>query len=113
MTHDLNKLQEEIDRRELCNSMAPFPIYDTEIINDLKIREEMISRKQNFNNVPVTYCTTCLSLKVKDVVVDHKKVNCCMDCGNTPTAETHIEEWQDLYKERYGEEFLVLPKQEE
>lgn len=92
--------------------MAPFPVYDTDIIKDLKIREEMITRKQDFNSVPVTYCTTCLSLKVKEVVVEQKKVDCCMECGNTPSAEAHIEEWEKLYEERYGEKFVVLPKKD-
>ena len=32
------ELEIEIKRREYYNSLAPFPIYDTEIINDLRLK---------------------------------------------------------------------------
>lgn len=110
------KLEEEIKRRELINSYSPFPVYDTEIINDLKKREEMISRKSDFNNVPVEYCKTCLSLKLKTVEFENSEagenrdVTYCVPCGNTELGTAHIEEWEDLYEEKYGEKFIKLPE---
>ena len=42
MRHD--ELINEIERREYYNKFAPFPVYDTEIINDLK-KLNMITSK--------------------------------------------------------------------
>ena len=112
------KLAREIERREYYNSMAPFPIYDTDIINDLK-KFLMITKKENYNNVPVTYCKTCLSIAVKDVTFPRSDsseseseqkpdalVGYCVPCGNTDLGEVHITEWQEMYKERYGKDYL-------
>jgi len=110
-----SKLAAEIKRREDYNKLCPFPYYDTEIINDLKIREKMISKQTDYNNVPVTYCKTCLSLHLKEVTFEgkkdpltgeNKKVTYCVPCGNTETSSTHITEWEDFYEEKYGEKFI-------
>ena len=111
-------LAREIERREYYNKMAPFPIYDTDIINDLK-KFLMITKKENYNNVPVTYCKTCLSLHIKDVTFPRSDsseeestqkpdalVGYCVPCGNTDLGEAHIEEWKEMYQDRYGKEYL-------
>lgn len=98
-------LAEEIERRESANKMAPFPPYDREVINDLKILN-MITKQDDYNNVPVTYCKTCLSLHVKEIA--NPDVAYCVDCGNTDLEKAHIHEWEDLYEEKYGERFLNL-----
>lgn len=113
-----SKLAEEIERRELYNKHAPFPIYDTEIINDLK-QLLMITKQEDYNNVPVTYCKTCLSLHIKDVTfprsdsdepIATKKpealVGYCVPCGNTDLEKVQLSEWEELYVEKYGEKFL-------
>jgi hypothetical protein len=110
----MKDLTKEIERREHANMMAPFPVYDTDIINDLKLLN-MITKKQDYNNVPVTYCKTCLKLHIKEVsfpkdgaisTKDKAVVPYCVDCGNTDLAEAHITEWEDMYEEKYGERFL-------
>ena len=62
----MKRLEDEIKRREEANRMAPFPVYDTGIINDIKDLN-MITKIEDYNNVPVTYCKTCLKLHIKDV----------------------------------------------
>lgn len=57
---------------------------------------------EDYNNEPVYYCTQCLSLKIKIV----GGFNFCDDCGSTSIATAHIEDWENQYKERYGETFL-------
>lgn len=111
MTHD--QLIKEIERREYYNSMTPFPVYDTEIINDLKILN-MITSKENSNNEPVTYCKTCLSIHIKTVEFKdtEQEVDYCIPCSNTDLGEAHISEWEDLYEERYGDKFLNKKKEE-
>ena len=105
------KLTEEIKRREYYNSMAPFPVYDTDIINDLK-KLSMIKSKDNFNNEPITYCKTCLSISIKTVEFpkteagEDRDVDYCTCCSNTDMGECHVEEWEEMYAEKYGEKFL-------
>lgn len=88
---------------ERANYYAPFPVYDTDIINDLK-EYDMITKQDNYNNVPVDYCKTCLSLKIKDI--KNPSQGFCISCGNTSIGKIHIEEWEDKYVERYGVKFL-------
>lgn len=98
-------LAKEIERREKANSLAPFPVYDREIINDLKILN-MITKKDDYNNVPIDYCKTCLSIHTKNI--ENPEVGYCIDCGNTDLDKVHIHEWEEMYEEKYGEKFLTL-----
>ena len=105
------QLINEIERREYWNKLAPFPVYDTEVIADLKKLNMMTS--EIMNNEPITYCKTCLSIHIKTVEFPKTKtgedrdVHYCVPCGNTELAETHIRQWEDLYEEKYGERFLT------
>ena len=106
MRHD--EIIKEIERREYYNSMAPFPVYDTEVIIDLK-KLEMITSKDTSNNEPITFCKTCLSIHIKTVEFEDtdQAVDYCVACSNTDLETTHISEWEDMYEERYGERFLT------
>lgn len=73
----------------------------------------MVSRKEDYNSVPVSYCKTCLSLAIKDVELKtttgsdiKREVSYCGKCSNTDVEEAHIEEWKEKYKEKYGKDFL-------
>lgn len=57
---------------------------------------------EDYNNEPVYYCKQCLSLKIKVV----GGFDFCDDCGNTNVGTAHVDEWDKLYQERYGEAFL-------
>lgn len=61
--------------------------------------------KEQYNNEPVFYCKSCLSLKVKTVVVS-SDLDFCDECGSTDIGKAHIEEWRRLYKDRYGFDYL-------
>ena len=112
MRHD--QLIAEIERREYWNLQAPFPVYDTEVIDDLKKLNMMT--KQIANNEPITYCKTCLSIYIKTVEFpetetgENRDVHYCVPCGNTDLEESHIGRWEDLYEEKYGEIFLTKSK---
>ena len=56
----------------------------------------------DYNDEPVHYCKQCLSLKIKIV----GKFDFCDDCGSTDIITAHVDEWDKLYQERYGEPFL-------
>tara|TARA_B100000768_G_C11280315_1_gene378198 strand:+ start:1892 stop:2245 length:354 start_codon:yes stop_codon:yes gene_type:complete len=108
MMKTLQQIINEIERRENLNKLGPFPHYNREVIEDFKIIKEMISQKKDYDNVPVTYCKTCLSLKVKNI--ENPNVAYCVDCGNTDLEETHILDWEKLYEAEYGEKFLNTNK---
>lgn len=60
---------------------------------------------KEFNDEPVYYCKNCLSLKIKTVMVG-LGLDYCDECSGTTIEQAHIEEWQDLYRKRYGFDFL-------
>lgn len=113
-----DEILKEIERREYYNKFAPFPVYDTEIINDLK-KLNMITSKDISNSEPIHYCKTCLSIVIKTVEFEKgadgedREVDYCLDCGNTDIGCSHISEWEDLYEEKYGERFLTKSNKKE
>lgn len=61
--------------------------------------------KEEYNNIPVHYCTQCLSLKVKCVPY-LEDVEYCDECNSTNIRVTHIHNWEEIYKKKYGTNFL-------
>ena len=57
---------------------------------------------EDYNDEPVHYCKNCLSLRVKIV----GGFDFCDECGSTNIETAHIDTWDKLYQERYGETFL-------
>ena len=60
----------------------------------------------DFNEVPVWYCKRCLSLSIigggdEELIDDDESY--CNDCGCTDIGYTTINEWETMYKERYGD----------
>ena len=108
------RLDEEILRREAANNMAPFPVYDTEVIIDLKVLKQIMENNPDYDELKVDYCKTCLSLSLKDIIIPSEKSNSkedaityCISCGNTEisTAIT-IFEWKEIYSDKYNTDFL-------
>lgn len=65
-----------------------------------------MGKLEEYNNIPVHYCKVCLSLKIK-TVVEGLNLDYCEECGGTDIEESHIEEWQNLYRKRYGFDYLT------
>ena len=61
--------------------------------------------KKEFNDEPVFYCKNCLSLKIK-TVPGMIELDYCDDCGSTDISKTDIETWRQLYKNRFGFDYL-------
>lgn len=59
----------------------------------------------DYNTIPVFYCKQCLSLKIRDIPILEDS-DYCDDCGSTNIEKCSIEEWEALYKSRYGHRFL-------
>lgn len=60
---------------------------------------------EEYNSIPVFYCKKCLSLKVMNLV-GMEDFDYCDECGSPDIGETDIETWRNLYKERYGFDYL-------
>lgn len=65
-----------------------------------------MDNSKDYNEEPVFYCKNCLSLRIKTVRTD-VDLDYCDECGSTNIDKAHIEHWQDLYKQRYGFDFLT------
>lgn len=61
--------------------------------------------KEDYNEEPVFFCRSCLSLRVKTVAMD-SDLDYCDECGSTDICQSHIDEWERLHKERYGFNFI-------
>lgn len=59
----------------------------------------------DYNAIPVLYCKRCLSLKIRDIP-SLEDSNYCDNCSSTDIGECSIEEWETLYKNRYGHKYL-------
>lgn len=53
---------------------------------------------------PVYYCARCYSLKIK--YEESIGMDCCGDCGCTDFRTSSYEDWEKLYKQRYGHKFV-------
>lgn len=62
--------------------------------------------KEDYNNEPVSYCSSCLSLEIKEVD-GLPDLAMCQDCGNTDIESCHIDEWNEKYVTLYGNLFLT------
>ena len=59
--------------------------------------------KEEYNNSPVLYCVQCLSLRVRQ----SDNIDYCDECGGTEIEEIHIQEWEKMYEQKYGKNYLT------
>ena len=63
------------------------------------------NQPNDYNKIPVLYCKQCLSLKIRNIsIIEDSEY--CDECGSTNIGKCSIEEWEMLYKNRYGHKFL-------
>ena len=65
--------------------------------------------KVDYNREPVFYCRHCLSLRVKSMDEEHDTefLDYCDDCGSTDIGQAKIHDWEDMYRKKYGKDFLT------
>lgn len=57
--------------------------------------------KEDYNREPVFYCKKCLSLAI--IAYNEAGIHeYCNSCGSIDIATTTIEEWQQMYSEKYN-----------
>lgn len=76
----LNLLKETLHHMEYYNSMAPFPVYDTGIVGDLRDYIKLMEKERNdYDDLPVASCRHCLDLFV---IEDEVGNDICGRCGS-------------------------------
>lgn len=68
---------------------------------------DLQEKQDNYNDEPVLYCAKCLSLRIRNVA-GMSDSDYCDACGSTHIEECSIEEWENLYKKRYGARYLDM-----
>lgn len=63
-------------------------------------------QKKDYDEEPVYYCTRCLSLNIRQIPMIENQY-CCADCGTVTLGSASIEEWMELYRKKYGRDFIV------
>lgn len=61
--------------------------------------------KDNYDDEPVYYCKRCLSLNIKEMPF-FKDASYCAECTNTDIGIASIDEWKELYRKKYGHDFV-------
>ena len=69
----------------------------------------MEEREVDYDSIPVRYCKTCLSLRIKSVDEEHDEdfLEYCDECGSTDIDETDIHTWEKMYEQKYKRNFLT------
>jgi hypothetical protein len=76
----IQQLREELKHAKHYNMMAPFPVYDTEYVEELENMINDIEKHDNeYDDLPVEACKNCKSLHI---VVDETDNNICMRCNS-------------------------------
>lgn len=63
----------------------------------------MEEEKIDYNAIPVYYCKHCLSL----CIIGDDNMSFCNDCGLTDIGEASLEEYDNLYKEKYNKTLFL------
>lgn len=68
-------------------------------MNNLPLTFE--EKKKIYNNVPVAYCEECMSLRIR---FTSDETDFCDNCGGVHISYVTIDEWKELFNNKYGEE---------
>lgn len=62
-----------------------------------------MSKKYNYDNMPVSYCEKCLSL----AIVEEEGYDICSQCREDKfLTAPNIFQWEELFVEKYGIKYL-------
>lgn len=91
-TTRLTHLKKLLEHAEYYNSMAPFPVYDTEWVENLRKRiKNMEDSKEDYDSEPVWACKYCKSL----YIVKDEDENCfCFKCN----AVNELTEFKNIFE---------------
>ncbi len=88
----LKELEELYEHVTYYNRMAPFPVYDTEYVQEIKDAIDMITNSdKNYDELPVEACANCKNLFL---VVDDVDNIICMRCNSI----NEVDKYDDIYE---------------
>ena len=89
----IKELKKLLEHLQYYNKLAPFPIYCTDYVNDVKnrIMELENETKTNYDNEPVVACKYCKSLHI---VTDEVDNDICMRCGSV----NELKEFKNIHE---------------
>ena len=89
----LRHLQALLDHIVYYNSITPFPVYDTDWVEDVKnkIKEMEENKDHNYDKDSVVACKYCKSLHI---ITDEYNNDHCGRCGSV----NDLEEFENIYK---------------
>jgi hypothetical protein len=71
----------------------------------------MLRAQDIYDQVPVYFCSRCLSLKILSLEDSDDPEACyCDDCGCTNIKTASIEKWEELYEAKYKRPHLKTKK---
>jgi len=77
----IKELNKVVNHLEYYNNLAPFPVFSTEYIIDIKNKiKEMEHSNIDYDDLPVVACKYCNSLHIES---DDVANDVCMRCGAT------------------------------
>lgn len=89
----IKELKKLLEHLQYYNKMAPFPVYDTDYVNDVKNRIMKLENETqtNYDNEPVVACKYCKSLHI---VTDEVDNDICMRCGSV----NELKEFKNIHE---------------
>lgn len=64
------------------------------------------TRREEYDEEPVVYCSRCYSLKIRhDDDIDE---DFCGECGCSDITSSTIDKWEELYSKRYGKKYVEI-----
>lgn len=83
-----------LEKMEYYNTMAPFPVFDTEYLEEVKQMIMNLEDKKEYNDIPVVACKYCKSLYI---LTDEIENDICARCGsvNDIVHYKNIEQYLD------------------
>jgi len=78
----LRQLTIQLEHIVYYNNLAPFPVFDTDYVQDIKtlINKMKEDNKTNYDDEPVVACKYCKSLHIR---TDEDMNDICWHCGST------------------------------
>lgn len=62
-------------------------------------------KRNDYDDEPIFYCANCLSLSI--IHEDSIDSDCCKDCGGTNIKEAMPDEWEKMYRRKYGKDYVT------
>lgn len=86
-------LKKYLKHMKYYNSMAPFPPFCTDYVNDVenKLKEIMSDKTKEYDEEPVVACKYCKSLHIKSDEIDN---SICMRCGSV----NELKDFKNIYE---------------